>query len=272
MPELQRACWVAQLRGGSDLELRKFDAVAMARVVEILGKANYVVSDNRLNLQYLAAAGLDKSKFASISPVPGAGGVDLDTIQPGESPASARKFILWPKAYNTPYTQALPTLEALRLAWPHIKQFRIVLLWCVQQEVRDWVRLTCSELKANWDVRSRVDQKEVIDLLRQSRLMLAPSLVDGVPNMLYESMATGTLPIVSPLDTIKDVVTSDNVFFARNLYPEEIAAKLVEAVSDDEQIDYITARNREVVRRLASRADIRSRVAQFYEKILTELT
>ena len=260
--------WVAQLRGGSDLELRKFGADEMRSAAKILQSADAIVSDNLRNFRYLADAGVEPKRFASISPVPGSGGIDLEAVAHHPDLASGRRVILWPKAYNTPYMQAFPILEALRMAWPKLQPCRLVVLWATQNEARDWIRAVCSELATSWDVRGRIGRDEVFKLMRQSRVMLAPSLVDGVPNMLYEAMATGVLPIVSPLGTISDVVKDrENVLFARNLHPQEIADALVEAMSDDALVDRITRTNRARVYELADRAQIQIKVRAFYSQV-----
>jgi len=99
--------------------------------------------------------------------------------------------------------------------------------------------------------------------------MLAPSLIDGTPNTLFEAMATGAFPIVSPLETIRPLVKNgENVLFARNLYPEEIAQALLRAMVDDELVDTAARRNLELVRRLADRREIRNRVLEFYEDLV----
>jgi glycosyltransferase involved in cell wall biosynthesis len=104
--------------------------------------------------------------------------------------------------------------------------------------------------------------------MTQARVMLAPSLVDGVPNSLYEAMAAGALPIVSPLETITPLVEHErNVLFARNLYPNEIATALHRALTDDRLVDSIAEQNLPLVRRLANRPDIRNRVINFYNEV-----
>jgi glycosyltransferase involved in cell wall biosynthesis len=104
--------------------------------------------------------------------------------------------------------------------------------------------------------------------MTRARVMLAPSLVDGTPNSMFEAMAAGALPIVSPLETIRAVVENDrNVLFARNLYPQEIADALVRAMTDDEFVDAAAQANLELVNRLANRHEIRPRVIQFYEDL-----
>ena len=118
----------------------------------------------------------------------------------------------------------------------------------------------------------RVRREQVLELMTRARVMLSPSLVDGVPNSLYEAMAAGALPIVSPLETIQHVVENErNVLFARNLYPNEIAAALQRAMSDDRLVDRVAEQNLPLVRRIANRSAIRRVVVAFYEEIAEPL-
>jgi glycosyltransferase involved in cell wall biosynthesis len=98
--------------------------------------------------------------------------------------------------------------------------------------------------------------------------MLAPSLVDGTPNAMFEAMATGAFPILSPLDTIRPLVRDPhNVLFARNLYPDEIGDALARAMNDDHLVDDAAGENLALVRTLADRATIRPRVIDLYETL-----
>ena len=116
--------------------------------------------------------------------------------------------------------------------------------------------------------RERVARSEVLEMMLKARVMLAPALIDGVPNSMYEAMACGAFPIVSPLETILSVVNNEeNVLFARNLYPNEIADALTRAMTDDALVDAAAEKNLELVRRRASRDLIRPRVIEFYESL-----
>ena len=107
--------------------------------------------------------------------------------------------------------------------------------------------------------------------MTSARVMLAPSLVDGTPNSMFEAMASGAFPIVSPLETIRAIVEDErNVLFARNLYPDEIAAALKRAMTDDVLVDRASAENLELVRQLADRQKVRARVLGFYERLIGE--
>ena len=98
--------------------------------------------------------------------------------------------------------------------------------------------------------------------------MLAPSLTDGVPNVLYEAMASGCLPIVSPLDTLRPIITDGvNALFARNLYPTEIAAALERAMNDDLLVKAVVTHNYPIVAELADRNRIRELVLKNYRSL-----
>jgi glycosyltransferase involved in cell wall biosynthesis len=85
---------------------------------------------------------------------------------------------------------------------------------------------------------------------------------------MFEAMAAGALPIVSPLETILPLVEEgQNVLFARNLYPEEIAAALIRAMTDDELVNAVARRNLDLVKRIANRDEVRARVVKFYESL-----
>jgi glycosyltransferase involved in cell wall biosynthesis len=92
--------------------------------------------------------------------------------------------------------------------------------------------------------------------------------MDGVPNVLYEAMACGAVPIVSPLPSITPVVQDGaNVLFARNLHVQEITDAIVRAMTDDALADAIAHRNLQHVRQLADRARIGEAVAERYKEI-----
>jgi hypothetical protein len=85
---------------------------------------------------------------------------------------------------------------------------------------------------------------------------------------MFEAMATGAFPVLSPLDTIRPLVRDEsNVLFARNLYPDEIGQALVGAMTDDALVDSAAERNLALVHDLADRTTIRPRVVKLYETL-----
>ncbi|HMF56808.1 MAG TPA: glycosyltransferase family 4 protein [Pyrinomonadaceae bacterium] len=261
--------WVLQLRGGSDLTLERLDTEASSSIGEVLRSCDQLLSDNEENFKYAFEMGLREEQISPLRTVPGTGGVDvaaLSSVWQGQP--SARRIILWPKAYEVIWSKSLPVLEALKLCWAEIQPCEIHML-AMCRETRKWFLTLPEQIRQKCHIEhKRVPRERVLGLMTSARVMLAPSLVDGTPNSMFEAMATGALPIVSPLDTIRPIVKDEqNVLFARNLYPAEIAAALSRAMTDDALVDSVARTNLARVREIADRATIRPRVVEFYEKL-----
>ena len=256
--------WVLQLRGGSDIALRRFDPELSAVMRDMFNECDQIITDNYSNINYIAEVGF-LGKVAWVAPVPGTGGIAIgqEAIE-GTPPSKRERSILWPKAYVSTWSDPLPVVEAIRLAWDSIKPCTIHIS-ATSPETASWLQALPEDARMSLQITSRIPREEMIALMRRSRVMLAPSLVDGVPNVLLEAMAYGAFPIVSPLDTITPVVSQgNNVLFARNLYPSEIAEALRRAMSDDRLVDAAAKRNRELVSMIAGRKDISKRVIEYY--------
>lgn len=262
--------WLIQLRGGSDLTLRKHDPANMGVIRSMLMDCHQIITDNRINIAFATNLGIPERKFAPISPLPGTGGVDLGVLGLSDliPPSKRERIVLWPKAYESPWSKALPVLESLKIAWQSIFPCEIRLL-AVTPEVKSWFLALPQQIRQHCTLLDRITREEVLELMKKTRVLLAPSLVDGIPNILYEAMAYGVFPIVSPLETICTIVEKDeNVLFARNLYPEEIASALTRAMSDDKLIDEAAVRNIKIVRRFADRKQIAPLVIDYYHSLI----
>jgi glycosyltransferase involved in cell wall biosynthesis len=260
--------WVLQLRGGSDIMLRRSDPETRTVIQEALGECDQIVCDNTANVEYMRELGVDLSKVASIVPVPGSGGIDLSGRSEAiRMPSQRERIVVWPKAYECPWSKALPVLEAIQMVWDTIKPCEFYFL-AATPDVRDWYWTLPDEIRAHCHIADRIPRPDVFSLLGRARVMLAPSLVDGIPNSLYEAMACGAFPIVSPLETIRSLpIDESNAIFVRNMYPHEIAEGLCRALTDNALVDRAAARNRELVRQVADRAAIRPRVVEYYRTL-----
>jgi glycosyltransferase involved in cell wall biosynthesis len=260
--------WIAQTRGGSDLALARFDGARASRVASVMRAADCLLSDNQINFEIARAMGVQAEQLSPIGTVPGTGGVDIDALRShANGPPSSRSVILWPKAYECPWSKALPVFEALTRYWDRLPPCEIHMI-AMEPETRMWFHALPPEIKQACRIDDRIPRHEILALMGRARVMLAPSLVDGTPNSMFEAMATGAFPVLSPLDTIRPLVRDEsNVLFARNLYPDEIGQALVRAMTDDGLVDAAAERNLALVRDLADRATIRPRVVSLYETL-----
>jgi glycosyltransferase involved in cell wall biosynthesis len=265
--------WVLQTRGGSDLALARFDATRRPRLAEVMRAADCVLSDNPINFEIATELGVRPDQLSPIGTVPGTGGVDVDLLASyAAGKPSSRNVILWPKAYECAWSKALPVFEALTQHWHRLPDVEIHMLATVP-ESRMWFHAMPAAVKRACVIDDRIPRDAVLQLMGRSRVMLAPSLVDGTPNSMFEAMATGAFPILSPLETIRPLLREGrNTLFARNLYPDEIGDALARAMSDDNLVDDAAIENRELVRALADRTTIRPKVVGLYESFVAART
>ena len=262
------AKWVLQVRGGADLAWSHLDPALRDGIGEVLRACDQLLSDNTQNFRIAREFGVREKQLSRIGTVPGTGGIDIEAMRARrQGTPSSRRLILWPKVYEWHWSKALPIYEGLKLAWERIQPCEVEML-ATTPGARMYYWTLPDQMRRACRLRDRVPRVDALEAMTRARVMLAPSLVDGTPNSMFEAMAAGALPIVSPLETIVPVVEEGrNVLFARNLYPEEIAAALVRAMTDDALVDEAARHNLELVGRVANRKEVRARVVRFYEEL-----
>jgi glycosyltransferase involved in cell wall biosynthesis len=260
--------WVVTARGGPEFLLKRMLPGEARKIREVFQSCDQFIADNHESYNYASEMGLESSKVSSLGVVPGTGGVDVDELSTlRREPASASRIIVYPKAYECPASKALPVFEALRLCWEKIRPCKIYMT-AVIPETQMWFQTFPERIKSACYLKPRIPRKDLIQLMAKSRIMLAPSLSDGIPNTLYEAMAVGALPIVSPLDTIRSTVQNEkHVLFARNLYPQEISDALARAMTDDNLVDSCANVNFELVRKIANRKSTARKVVEYYKAL-----
>jgi glycosyltransferase involved in cell wall biosynthesis len=265
--------WIAQARGGPDIALQKYSPDFVPLIHEVFKNCDHFIADNQQNYDYALSAGLTQEKVSNpgMGVVSGAGGMDVDALRAmwQQYPSKRERVIVWPKAYELYTSKALPVFEAILKVWDRIQPCRIEMLWMVQSDIKIWYeKLFPEHIKAGCFTYGRLSREETLARIANARVMIAPSLSDGIPNTMMEAMALGAAPLVSPLDTIVPVVKNEeNVIFARNLYPDEIADALVRLMSDDNLVDQMAENNLVRIRAMADRQQVRERALIYYEEV-----
>lgn len=265
--------WVAQARGGPDLALQRYSPEYKPLIEEVLINCDHFIADNEPNYNYALSAGLTENKITApgMGVVSGAGGMDVDGMRKMWTlpPSKRERVIVWPKAYELYTSKAMPVFEAILKVWDQIQPCRIEMIWMVQSDIKIWYeKLFPEHIKAHCPTFGRLSREETLDRIANARVMIAPSLSDGIPNTMMEAMALGAAPLVSPLDTIEPVVKDEeNVIFAKNLYPDEIAQALVRLMSDDALVDRMAENNVARIYEMADRKDVKRRALKFYQEV-----
>jgi len=265
--------WVAQARGGPDLALQRYSPEFKPLIEEVLATCDHFIADNEPNYSFARSTGMTETKIKQpgMGVVSGAGGIDIEAMRSMWSlpPSKRERVIVWPKAYETYTAKAMPVFDAILKVWDQIQPCRIEMLWMVQPDVKIWYeKLFPSHIKQSCHVFGRLSREETLQRISNARVMLAPSLSDGIPNTMMEAMALGAAPLVSPLDTIAPVVQHEqNVIFARNLYPDEIAEALMRLMTDDALVDRMAGNNVVRIQEMADRKRVKERALVFYEEV-----
>ncbi len=268
MKKEQHYTWIHTSRGGPELTLNHLLNEYRPRLLEVLRSCDRFIADNHVNYSLAISLGLAKEKTSSLGIVPGTGGVDIEALSAlrKEQPSRSR-IIVYPKAYECPASKALPVFEAFRIAWEQIRPCKIILTALVPETLL-WFRTLPQELQDSCILYDRIPRKELLAHLASARIMLAPSLSDGIPNTVYEAMACGTFPIISPLETFGTLFAEvENVLFARNLYPQEIADALITAMNNDELVDTASVNNKKLITTIADRRTIAEKVFNYYNSV-----
>lgn len=256
--------WIAQARGGPDLAMNRKNDLFLPEIRAVLEHCNCFLADNAQNYSIALELGLAPEKLSPTGPVPGSGGIDPGIFNGVPLPSKKERLILWPKAYNCIQSDGFVVVEALRRALPRVGRFRL-LATAAMPDVEYWFREYLGSYGDHVSIVQRMPREELLKVFGSARVMLAPSLSEGIPNSMFEAMASNTVPIISPLDTLTPLFTDNiNTIYAHNLDPDSIADALVKAMTDDELADRIAVTNLARVPSLAGRDQVRERVTSLY--------
>lgn len=263
--------WVASA-WGNDIYLGLDEPDTRSNIEFILQHCDGYMADCRRDLRLAVEAGLAPSKLALADAAPGSGGLNLADFAAIRSADQNRNLILLPKAFErfaASGNRTLPVLEALRLVEDVLDGYEIHLVMCSKQVVT-WLRKMPESIQQRCHCHGRLPQSELFDMLGRTRVMIAPSLSDGTPNVMLEAMAAGALPLMSPVESIQEWIEDGrNGLLSHALYPTQIAAALRRAIRDDELYESAKRINWELVTQRANRTVVREQVLNYYRSLVS---
>jgi glycosyltransferase involved in cell wall biosynthesis len=125
-----------------------------------------------------------------------------------------------------------------------------------------------NSLEAQVKLTKWVSHDDVPLYLNELKLMVLPSLTEGLPNILLEAMACGTPVLATSVGAIPDIIKDDeNGFLLNSNDPQHIADKIVELLRKPELLEKVSENSCRRVRENFSEKE----TTKTWQKILTEL-
>jgi glycosyltransferase involved in cell wall biosynthesis len=159
-------------------------------------------------------------------------------------------------------------VEALRILGEEtIHGYEIHFNMC-SQGVQAFIRQMPDWLQRSVQCHAMLPQTELFEQMARARVVAAPSLMDGTPNVMLEAMAAGALPLMSPIDSIQEwIQDGQNGLLAHALYPDQVAQALLRALRDDDLFERAQRLNWEIICQRADRWKVREEVLVYYQHL-----
>lgn len=258
---------------GNDLTLHAHGSLWMASLTRrVLTRAAGLITDTRRDLNLANEFGFTVGKPVLV--VPGSGGIRLDEIMavprteqlpedlPGEPiivnprgqrPGSVRQDIFF---------QAIPGV---------LEKFPQAIFVCPSlagdAQAEHWVQKL--GIRANTKLWPRLSQAQLWSLFYRSQIFVSPSLHDGTPNSLLETMACGCFPVVGNIESMREWVQNGvNGYLVEATDPSSVTNAILLAIQKPALRTAAAQLNAALIAERAAYAPNMGRVEIFYRSLL----
>ena len=255
--------WIATSWGSEIALLGRLPQYALA-LREVLEGCDYFACECQRDVALARAHGLR----GEVLPVlPGAGGFDLDALdalrQPG--PPSARRLVLL-KGYQGWAGRALVGLRGLERATPCLEGYRIV-VYSADAEVALAAHLVSQDTGMSIEIAAERPHLEMLGLHGRARVSIGLSLGDGISTSLLEAMVMGSFPVQSRSSCAQEWMSDGvNALFVHPNDPDEVAAAVRRALTDDRLVDRASELNQRRARERFDTSVVGPQAAALYER------
>jgi glycosyltransferase involved in cell wall biosynthesis len=238
-------------------------------------RTDALVCDNFRDLRLAVEAWrFDSGKLATV--LPGAGGVQTSVFHPGPPPPHLFKqlnvpdgglVVINPRGFRG-YVQNEVFFQAIPLVLQQMPD--AVFLCCAMQDnsiAERWVR----RLNIAHAVRLLpVFPRELMaSLFRLAQVSVSPSVHDGTPNSLIESMACGCFPVAGDIESVREWITDgENGLLCDPTNPDSVAQAILRALKDQGLRDNAREINLQLVSERADYDNVMLEAVKFYHRVI----
>jgi len=250
---------------GSDIYLFGRLLEHREKIRAVLSNCDYYISECHRDV----ALARDFGFKGNVLPVlPGGGGFDLKRMQQWKQPgrASDRRVILL-KGYQHWAGRALVGIRAIELCADVLRDYRVA-VYSTSPDVRIAAELAAHSTGLQIEIVPQGPHEEMMRLHGKARISIGLSISDAISTSLLEAMIMGSFPIQSNTSCGDEwVQDGETGLLVAPENPQEVAAAIRRAISDDRLVDNAVEIN---LRTAAERLDlsvIQPQVIAMYQRI-----
>jgi len=238
------------------------------KIREVFGHCNFLITDCQRDITLARQYGFCGT-FLGV--FPGQGGFDIATMNKYRQSglvSQRNKIII--KGYQGWAGRALVVLKALEQCINLLQKYELI-FYLTSPEVRREATFLAQRYSLNIKIIPPTHNETILKTMGGSRISIAMNITDGVPNSLLESMIMGAFPIQSDTISVREWIKPDvNGFLVNPNETHSLAAKLRQALRDDELVDRAAYLNGNLTSQRIDQKIIKPRVVSMYKKIVPE--
>jgi glycosyltransferase involved in cell wall biosynthesis len=249
---------------GSDLVLFSKIASHEDQIRKVMGWTNILTAERAIEEEI--AQGLDfNGDF--LCPVYITIGMPSGSIESPINAPSKRNMIII-KGHLDFSGRAFNALQAISLVKSNLEAFKIR-IFSANPAVALEVERMKSELKIDISTIPRIKKDELKEYFKESRVYLGISISDGLPGSMMEAMSSGCFPIQSKNSAASEFIQNGiSGFIVDEWNINDIAAKLLIALTDDSLVDKAALINQGVLINEFNYIDGLRKIENLYKKAL----
>jgi len=254
---------------GTDLDYYALQSAEhRAEVEAVLKTCDYYIAECQRDARLAQRMGF-RGNFAGIFPA--FGGVPWEDFARFRlrAASSSRRIILLKGRDDGDdgIYRGLTALKALALCGRALEDYRILIALASKAVVAEAAALA-SATNLRVEALPHLPYTGLLRIMGASRLFLSLTANDGLPSMLVEAMALGSLPVHSDLESIREwVKNGETGLLVPYDDPAAVADAIKRALTDDALVDRAAKSNARLVQENLSDGVVRPRVIEMYEHV-----
>ena len=239
-------------------------------------RADALHADCHRDIRLAGECGFSSGKPSIV--LPGAGGIHTDTFFPEQSNAPLQEELNLkghsPVVINPRGVREYVRNEAFFRAIPLVlRSCPETVFLCSAMADSDWARNWVSRLGIESSVRllPAVPHPRMAAYFRLAQVAVSPSVHDGTPNTLLESMACGCFPVAGDIEPLREWITEGvNGLLCNPDNPAAIAGAIVRSLGDDSLRERARRHNAQLIADRAEYATVMRSAASFYDHVVRQ--